>query len=143
MCVCVSIYIHTHILVCFNVCLKVSVFLLIFFLDNLLMDIIGVLKFLIITVLLSTSPFISFSTFSLYLGVCRFGPNIFATVIASSWVDSFLLCNVFLCHFLQFSFKVYAVLYKYCYPRFLFISICMNTLLYCLTFSICVSLDLK
>ena len=127
MCVCLYIYTHTHIPVCFNVSLKVSVVLLIFFLDNLLMDVIGVLKFLIITVLLSTSPFMSFSTFSLYLGVYKFGPNMFAIVVASSWVDSFLLCNVFLCHFLQFSFKVYAVLCRYCYLRFLFISICMNT----------------
>lgn len=67
-CVCLYIYIdtQTHIPVCFNVSLKVSVVLLLFFLDNLLMDVIGVLKFLTITVLLSTSPFMSFSTFSVF-----------------------------------------------------------------------------
>ena len=110
-----------------NVSFKTYVSLLIFCFDDLSIGVSGMLKSTIV-LLLSTSPFMSFSSFSLYLGVCRFGPNIFTTVIASSWVNSFLLRNMFLCHFLQFSFKVYAILYKYCYPRFLFISICMNTL---------------
>ena len=61
----IYVYAHRYIPIRFNMSLKISVFLLVFFLDNLLMDLIGVLKFPIITVLLQTSPFMYVSTFSL------------------------------------------------------------------------------
>ena len=48
----IYIYAYRYIPICFNMSLKISVLLLVFVLDNLLMDLIGVLKFLIITVLL-------------------------------------------------------------------------------------------
>ena len=53
------------------------------------------------------------------------------------------LCNVLICLLSQSLLYNYFVWYKYCYPGFNFVSICLEYVFYPLIFSLWVSVDLK
>ena len=69
---------------------RTSVALLIFCLDDLSIDVSGVLKSPTITVLLLISPFMSFSICFLYLGAPIFGRYIFTSIISSFWIATLI-----------------------------------------------------
>ena len=58
---------------CSIVSIKTTVFLLIFWIEDLSIDVSGMLKFFTIIVLLLTSPFISVSNCFMYLGALMLG----------------------------------------------------------------------
>ena len=73
-----------------TVSLKASVSLLIFCLDNLSIDVSGVLKSPTIIVLLSISPFVFVNICFMYLGAAVLGAYIF-TIVISSWIDPLII----------------------------------------------------
>ena len=121
----------------FIVSFRISVALLIFCLENLSIDVSGVLKSPSISVLPSISSFMFVSICCMYLGAPILGAYILTIVISSSWMDSFFV-SLYGLHF-----KVYFVWYKYCdscYPAF---SIGMKYLFHPLTFNFYVSFALR
>ena len=68
---------------------KVSVSLLVFHLDDLSIEVSGVLKSLIIIILLSISPFMSVNICFMYLGVFMIGTYI--SIVFSSWIDRLII----------------------------------------------------
>ena len=74
-----------------NVSFKASVSLLIFCLNDLSVDVSGVLKSTAIIMLLSISPFMSVNICFMYLGTPIFGAYIFIIVIFSYWIDPLII----------------------------------------------------
>ena len=70
-----------------NVLLKTSVSLLIFCLNDLSIDLSGVLKSPTLIILLSISPFMSANVCFMYLGAPMLSAYIFTIVISSYWID--------------------------------------------------------
>ena len=100
---------------------KTNVSLLIFHLNDLLINVSGLLKSPSITVFLLISPFMSISICFIYLG-----PLIlvaYVIVISSSWIDPLI---IMICLLLQSLFWSLFVWYKYYYSGFLLISIYME-----------------
>ena len=93
--------------------------------------------------LLSVSPFVPVNICFTYLTPPVLGAYIYNCYIFLDWsLDHYVVSFFVYCYSL--CFKVCFVWYKYCYPGFLLISICMEYLFfYPLTFSLYVPLDLK
>ena len=121
---------------CSVVSLSISVALLILCLEDLSIDVSGVLKSPTIIVFLSISPFMSVSICFMYLGAPILGAYMLTSVKSSSCIDLLSLYSVLLYLSLWLCFKVYFVWYKYCDPHFLVISICMKYLFHSLTFNL-------
>ena len=75
---------------------RVSVALLIFFLEDLSIDVSGVLKSATIMVLPSISPFVFVYFFCMNLGEAILVAYILTIVVSSSWMDPFILNSVLL-----------------------------------------------
>ena len=111
-----------------NVSFKACVSLLTFCLDDLSIGISGVLKSPTIIVLLFIS-LLWLLAFALYIEVLLYWVHVYLQslylllwLIPDHYVASFFVsCN-------SLHFKIYFVWYKYCYPSFLLISICMEYL---------------
>ena len=84
-----------------NVSFKANVSLLIFCLDDLPIDISGVLKSPAIIVLLSISPFRSVNVCFIYLGAPMLGAQKFTSVISFVGLIPISLCNAHLCLLLK------------------------------------------
>ena len=70
---------------------KTSIFLFIFCLDDLSIDVSGVLKSPTIFVLLSISPFLSVNTCFMYLVAPMLDVYIFVIIISSPWIDPLII----------------------------------------------------
>ena len=128
---------------CFIVSFRISVTLLIFFLEDLSIDMSRVLKFLtIIIVFLSIFPY---TCCFVYLGALILGTYRLMSIMFSSCIMfSFYHYVVSFCIFLQqFCFKVYFVWYEYCKPLFLSFPFAWNIFFYTFPFNLCVSFALK
>lgn len=86
-----------------NMSYKASVFVLIFCLYNLSTNGSMVLKSHTTIMLPSGSPFI-LATFC-YLGAPMLSTNAFTIIVSFSWIDTYSLCNVFLCLYLNSLFQ--------------------------------------
>ena len=108
---------------------KATISLLIFCLEDLSIDVNGVLKSPTLTLLLSVSPFRSIKICFTYLGASALGAQIFTRVIASCWIAPF---SVMQCPSLSLTiaFVLKSILsnIKCCYPSFFFISTCIKYL---------------
>ena len=100
-----------------------------FCLDDLSLDVSGVLKSPTIIMLLSISPFMTVSICLIYWGALILGAythtrnsNIFLDWSLDHYVVSFFVS----CHLLYF--KAYFIWYKYCFSSFLLIFICLEYL---------------
>ena len=82
---------------------KASVFVLIFCLYNLSINGSMVLKSHTTIMLPSGSPFI-LAPFC-YLGAPMLSTNAFTIIVSFSWIDTYSLCNVFLCLYLNSLFQ--------------------------------------
>ena len=125
-----------------NVSFKASVSLLIFCLDDLSIDVSGVLKSTAIIVLLSISPFMSVNI-SLYVFRCSHVGYIYIyncyDLLLDWFLDHYVMSFFVSCNSLYF--KVCFVWYKH-WLSFSF-PFAWNIFFHPLTFSLCVSLDLK
>ena len=102
------------------------VFLLIFCLDDMSIDKIGVLQSPSIIESLYISPFMAVNICLIYWGDAILSSYIFTIVIPSSWINPLNVYIVsFLLSFNSLYFKVYFVWYDYCYSSFLLASIFM------------------
>ena len=116
---------------------------LIFCLDDLSIDVSGLLKSLIIMILLSISPFMAVSSCLIFCSAPMLGAYIFTIVISSSWIDPFwLLCSVLLC-LLRFSLKSVLSDKSIATPAFLWFPLACHVFFHPLTFGLCSSPDLK
>ena len=106
---------------------KATVYLLVFCLYDLSIDVSGVLKSPTITVLLLICPVMAVGICLLYWGAPMVDVYIFTIVISSYWVDPVIIMYC-LSLPLVTVFKVCFVWYKYCYPSFLIVSICLKYL---------------
>ena len=111
-----------------NVSCKTTVSLLIFCLDDLSIDVSGILKSPTIIVLLSISPFMSVNICFVFLG----GPVLDAYILMSAILFFYWSLYHFIMPFFvsshRLSFKLYFVWYESCYPSFLVASICITYL---------------
>ena len=125
-----------------NVSFKASVSLLIFCLDDLSIDVSGVLKSPTLIVLLSVSPFMTVNICFIYLGASVLGVYMFMSVTPSSWIDPFIVIAVpFFVFCYRLCFKINFIWCEYCYLSFLLVSICMEYLsIPSLSISLCLSL---
>ena len=95
----------------------------IFCLDDLYIDVSGVLRSLLL-LLLSVSPLTSVYICFMYLGASMLTAYIFVIIISSSWTDLLIITwFTSLCLFIVFILKSEN---KYCHPSYLLISICME-----------------
>ena len=123
---------------------KVCVSLLIFFLDDLSIDVSKVFKSSTNIVLLSISPFMAVRMCLIYWGGPILGAYIFTFVISFSWIDplmimlcpSLSLVTVFILNYILSDMSIAT-------PAFFSFPFPWNTFFHGLTFSLLVSLDLK
>ena len=74
-----------------NVSFRACVSMLIFCLDDLSIDVSGVLKSLAIIVLLSISPFRDGCSYPIHCDAPMLGADIFTIVLSSSWIDPLII----------------------------------------------------
>ena len=118
---------------CTIVSFRISVALLIFCFKDLSTDVSGLLKSPTIIVFLPVSPFISVSIYFMYLSTPILGTYMLMCVISFPCIDPSLILYS-LCLELHF------VLYEYCYPGFISISIGMKYIFPSSSLSDCVCL---
>ena len=99
-----------------------------FCLDNLSIDVSGVLKSPTIIILPLISPFMSGVICFKYLGCPMLGASDLWMFYPFLGLTPLSLCNILLVSCNRLSFKVNFVWYEYCYPSFLFLYICMEYL---------------
>ena len=100
-----------------NVSHKASVSLLTFFLDDLFIDVSGVLKFPTITGLLSVSPPRSANKCFIYFGAPRLGAYILITVMSPWWIIPLSLYTVHYCLMLTFlAWSLFCLMWVCLYP---------------------------
>ena len=110
-----------------NVSFKVSVSLLIFCLDDLSIDVSGVLKSPTIIVLLSAFFFVFFNICFMYLGAPMLDVYIYIKLLhLFLGLIPLLLYNILFVSCYNLCCKVYFVWYEYSYPKFLFVFIRME-----------------
>lgn len=121
-----------------------SLFLLIFHLDKSAIAISALIKYSIIIVLLPISPFMSVIICFIYSGAsyvaCIYVYECY--ILFLDWHPYHYIMPYF--HFCyKLCFKVYFIWQKYCFPSFIFSSICIKYIFHHLSFKLCVSLGLK
>ena len=104
-----------------NVSFKAHVSLSILYLDDLSIGVGEVLKFSIITVFLSVSPFVSINICFIYLGASILVHIYLSLLYHPLGLIPWLLCSVLICLCNSVYFKIYLGWYKYCYFSFDFL----------------------
>ena len=111
-------------------------------LDDLSIDISGLLKSHIIIVLMSISSFMSKYLLHVFIRFYLVCVYIFHCFIFLDWsLDNYVMSFFVSCY--SFYFKVYFFWYKFAIPSFFLFPFAWDTFFHPITFSLCVSLDLK
>ena len=114
-----------------------------FYMDNLSIDISGVLKSVIIIVLLWISLFMAVNTCLTYWGAFMFGAYVFTIVISFSWIDHLIIIQCLFSLVTVFILKPILSDMSTAIPAFFWFVFAWNTLLHPLTFSLYVSLEVS
>ena len=102
--------------------------LLIFCLHDLPLDDSGMLKLLSTAVLLSSSPFMAVLVFAIYIEVLLCWVHIYINNCYMFYLDRVLHHSVVSALSLVTVFILMSILSEYCYPSFLLISICIESI---------------
>ena len=125
----------------YRVSFKACLFLLTFCLDDLSINVSGMLKSPTIIDLLSVFPFMTVSSYHIYLVLLFLGTHTFTIVVSSSWIDPLIIVQCPSLSLMTF-FSLLSDM-SIAIPAFLWLPFSYNTFFHALTFSLYVSLGLK